>query len=157
MPTTSSSALRYPSPTAAPNVPQDVQNLASDLDRKVIPSFANITARNTGIPSPVQGQTCSVGGVLHVYDGAAWRWERRGFQNSTTDANGLIVVGHNLGTTPTGVIVTPGNQSTTLLNNIIDMHVSTTDSSGFVVWVRREDTNAILPSNQVQFSWIAFV
>lgn len=32
MPTTSNMALRYPAASAAPNVPQDIQNLAADVD-----------------------------------------------------------------------------------------------------------------------------
>lgn len=46
MPTTSSGALRYPASTAAPNVSQDIQNLATDLDQKVIVPVATPTARN---------------------------------------------------------------------------------------------------------------
>jgi hypothetical protein len=46
LPTTSSSGLRFPAPSAAPNVPADIQNLATDLDTKVVVSVANTTARN---------------------------------------------------------------------------------------------------------------
>lgn len=46
MPTTSSSGLRYPASSAAPNVPVDIQNLATDLDTKVIVQVASTTARN---------------------------------------------------------------------------------------------------------------
>lgn len=46
MATTTYSALRYPLSTAAPNVNQDIQNLASDLDQTVRRLVANPTARN---------------------------------------------------------------------------------------------------------------
>jgi hypothetical protein len=46
VPTTSSSGLRYPASSAAPNVPADLQNLATDLDTKVVVPVANTTARN---------------------------------------------------------------------------------------------------------------
>jgi len=46
LPTTSSSGLRYPASSAAPNVPADLQNLATDLDHAVVIQVANTTARN---------------------------------------------------------------------------------------------------------------
>lgn len=156
MPTTSSSALRYPDPSAAPNVAQDLQNLATDLDRKVIPAFANITARNTAIPSPVQGQTCSVGGVLHIHDGAGWRWERRGTVTGTTDASGFLVVPHGLGAAPTGVLMTPGNQATDLLNRILTVNCTGTDSANFVIYAKRTDTSAAIAPSLIVVSWLAF-
>lgn len=47
MPTTPNFALRYPAPSAAPNVPQDIGNLASDVDAalaRYTPLFARKTA-----------------------------------------------------------------------------------------------------------------
>lgn len=157
MPTTTHSALRYPASTAAPNVHQDIQNLATDLDDKVLPKFANITARNAAFTAPAQGDNCIVAGLLHVYDGAAWRWEKRGFTNATTDTAGVIVVPHGLGAQPTGVLITPGAQATALLDNIVNIHYTTTDSANFVAYVRRDDTNVLIASTQVQFAWQAFV
>jgi hypothetical protein len=46
LPTTSSSGLRFPASSAAPNVPVDIQNLATDLDTRVFVPVANTTARN---------------------------------------------------------------------------------------------------------------
>ena len=158
MPTTSSSSLRYPSSSAAPNVPQDMQNLATDLDRKVIPSFANIAARTAAIPSPTLGQTCSVAGVLHTYDGTAWRWQRTGIIGSqSTNTSGFLSVSHGLGATPTGVIITSGDQATDLLSRVLTFNVSSRDSTAFHVYVHRSDTGAPQASTTVQFYWIAFV
>ena len=38
MPTTTNTGLRYPASSVAPNVPQDIQNLATDLDVRVFPA-----------------------------------------------------------------------------------------------------------------------
>lgn len=42
MPTTSNRALRYPAPTAGPNVPQDIQNLATDVDNALALIFGKM-------------------------------------------------------------------------------------------------------------------
>lgn len=47
MPTTPSSALRYPQGTDSPNIAQYFQNLATDLDQKVVVQAANQTARTS--------------------------------------------------------------------------------------------------------------
>jgi hypothetical protein len=44
--TTTYSSLRYPLSTNTPNVNQDIQNLASDVDQKITLLVANATARN---------------------------------------------------------------------------------------------------------------
>jgi len=160
VPTTSSSGLRYPASSDTPNIPQDMQNLASDLDKKVLPSFASITARNTGIPSPTQGQCCTVNGMLHRYDGTAWRWHKTGYSSgagSVTDSGGNLVLAHGLGTTPTGVILTSGPQGSDLLNRVLTLNYTGADVTNFVVYAHRSDTSANLPSNQIQVAWLAFV
>lgn len=154
---TTSSGLRYPASSAAPNVSQDIQNLASDADAKVLPAYANITARNTAIPSPTQGRACTVAGVIHTYDGSGWRWAKRGYGIVTTDAGGNIVVTHGLGATPTGVLLTSGPQASDLLNRIVTMNYTGSDGTNFVIYVKRDDTNALLASNTVAFAWEAFV
>lgn len=159
MPTTSSSALRYPSSSASPNVPQDIQNLATDLDRKVLPQFATIAARNTAIPSPVQGQTCTVNGLVHTYTGAlGWQWENRGLIGTRdTNTGGFLSFDHGLGATPTGVIITPGKQATDLLDRVITISVYARNLTTVDLYVKRTDTSAALPSTAIQFAWIAFV
>jgi hypothetical protein len=70
---TPNSALRYPASGDAPNVPQDMQNLASDLDAKVFPQFASASVRDSTITAPIVGQGCIVAGGLQVYRAGAWR------------------------------------------------------------------------------------
>lgn len=69
---TVSSALRYPGSGDAPNVPQDIQNLAADLDAKVCPAFASTSLRDSTIVSPAQGQRCTVVGIEYVYRATSW-------------------------------------------------------------------------------------
>ena len=47
MPTTSK-GFRYPSGSAAPNVPQDIQNLAADVNSKATVSIADVNASGSG-------------------------------------------------------------------------------------------------------------
>lgn len=156
MATTSSSSLRYPVASAVPNVPQDIQNLASDLDRKVIPPFSTVSARDAAIPSPTQGQCCTVAGNFHTYDGSSWRWQRRGYTSGVTDSGGNLVIPHSLGTTPTGVLLASGPQGSDLLNRVLTLNYTGSDGSNFVVYAHRDDTNAALPGNQIQVAWLAF-
>lgn len=158
MPTTLSSGLRYPAASAAPNVPQDIQNLATDLDNKVVPSFTTIAARNAAITAPTLGQLCTVAGGIHRWDGAAWHWENRGYFVGTTDAGGFLVVPHSLGAAPgSGVQLTSGSQNTDLLARVLTLSVSSWDSSNFTVYAHRSDTSAALGTNSIQFSWTASV
>ena len=72
MPTDPLSAARYPASSAAPNVPQDIQNAVFDLSSQGIPRFATTAARDTAYPSPVAGQHAWVVDRLYVYTGSAW-------------------------------------------------------------------------------------
>jgi hypothetical protein len=75
LPTTSSSGLRYPASSAAPNVPADIQNLATDLDTKVIVQVANTTARNA--LTKFDGQRVYEQSTKRTFrwDGTNTRWE----------------------------------------------------------------------------------
>lgn len=75
MPSTPQSGLRYPSLSDDPNVPEDIQNLATDLDSRIIPRFTSTATRDSAITSPTEGQVCYVTGsdVLQYYSGSAWR------------------------------------------------------------------------------------
>lgn len=157
MPTTSSSGLRYPANSDSTTIAQYFQNLANDADRKVLPPFASIAARNSTIPSPTQGQGCTVAGRPHTYDGSAWRWTRTGFGSGTTDAGGHLIVPHSLGQIPTGVVMTHANGATDLLERVATFNVASWDSSNFVLYAHRSDTSAVLPTQPINFSWIAFV
>lgn len=91
MPNTPGAGLSYPALSDVPNVPSDMQALATDLDSQVVPRFATAVARDAAITSPVEGQLCylSAAGVkeLQKYDGAAWRGmgERPLFAYKSTD------------------------------------------------------------------------
>ena len=159
MPSTSS-GLRYPASTDSPFGSQQIQNLATDADAKVVPAYASTSARNTAIPSPAQGRMATVAGLLHRYDGTAWRYYKTGYSSgagSVTDSGGNLVIPHGLGVTPTGVILTSGPQGTDLLNRVLTLNYSGSDATNFVVYAHRSDTSANLPSNQIQVAWIAFV
>lgn len=71
MPSTLRAGYRYPSPGAAVNVPQDVQNLADDVSGWG-PEFATTGARDTLNPTPVLGDACRVAGQIKVYRSSAW-------------------------------------------------------------------------------------
>lgn len=156
MPTTSS-GLRYPALTDSPNGPLQIGNLASDLDGKVLPGYTTIAQRNAAIPAPAQNRPCIVAGALHIYDGVAWRWERRGLTNGTTDASGFLVIPHGLGATPTGVVVSSGPQANDTLNRTISVNWVSSDSSNFTAYVKGNPVGAVLASTQVQIAWQAFV
>ena len=155
MPTTSSSGLRYPASTDSPFGSQQIQNLATDLDKKVAPPFASISARNTAIPSPTQGQLCTVAGILHVHDGSGWRFTKYGQGNTVTDASGLVVITHGGGSTPLAWGVSPMNQSSDTLNTIVQLLAFSETSTTMTIRAVRTDTNAYLISNPVKYSWWA--
>jgi hypothetical protein len=155
LPTTSSSGLRFPASSDTPNVPQDIQNLAVDADRKVVPAFSTAAARNSVIPSPTQGQCCTVGGVLNVHDGSGWRSTRYGQGNTVTDGSGLITVAHNGGSTPLAWGVSPMNQSSDVLNTIVQTLAFAENATSLIIRAIRTDTNQYLISNPVKYSWWA--
>lgn len=73
MPTTPVNALRFPASSASPNVPQDIQNLATDIDLKLTASIATMAARPT--TNRVVGMTVRPldrPAVTYVWDGAKW-------------------------------------------------------------------------------------
>lgn len=155
MATTPNSALRYPAGTDAPAGSTQIQNLATDLDQKVIPHFASQSARNTAIPSPVQGQCCTVGTDLHTYDGSGWRFTRFGNITQSTDTNGLVTFSHGGGQTPLFWGVSVGAQATDSLN-VISKAISYSQTSTTLTarW-GRSDTSAYLASTLVAFYWWA--
>lgn len=72
--------LPFPEHVDVPDVPQDIEDLASALDSYIVPRFASATARNAAITAPQAGQLAyvtdpgsSVAPELQIYDGAAWR------------------------------------------------------------------------------------
>jgi hypothetical protein len=66
--------LRYPVDTDDFNVPQDIANLASDLDTKVVHRFGTLAALQAAYPSPQVGQVAWVTAMgLVAYNGFEWR------------------------------------------------------------------------------------
>lgn len=76
MPNTPQANLRYPSLSDTPNVPTDIQELATDVDSLVIPRYATTVARDAAITSPTEGQVCYVSATgvktLFQYSGSTW-------------------------------------------------------------------------------------
>lgn len=70
MPTTKA-ALRYPAAGAAVNVPQDIQNLASDLDG-LAGAYGSTAARDSANTSPASNDFARAGGVGYIYRASAW-------------------------------------------------------------------------------------
>lgn len=77
MPDTPISLITYPASSNAPNVPSDMQAMASDMDSILIPKFANATARNTAFSSPVDGNHCWLNDLhrLQVYRDSYSAWQ----------------------------------------------------------------------------------
>jgi hypothetical protein len=153
--------MRYPAASAAPNVNQDIQNLANDVQTAVLPRFTSITNRNAGIPSPVASQACIVAGELHVYDGSKWNFKTKGrvmynVGSPTTDAGGSYVFPHGLGVTPSAVSITTGQQASDLLQRIGVVKLINWDASNIVVCFVRTDTSAYLTASLLSFDWVAW-
>lgn len=55
-----------------PNVPRDILAVLNALRPIVRPRYANATARDAAITSPLAGQKCVVNGVEQTYDGTNW-------------------------------------------------------------------------------------
>lgn len=72
MPTTPRTSTPYPAYSDVPDVPADLQALILALEPYVNLRYANTTARDADITSPIAGMQCSVAGVPYVYTGSAW-------------------------------------------------------------------------------------
>ncbi len=72
--TTAINALRYPTLSDSPNAQTAVQNLASDLDPKLVPVYSTTGNRDSAITAPTQGQVAFVTGTgeLYRYNGSLW-------------------------------------------------------------------------------------
>lgn len=75
MPTTTYAGLRYPQNSDGPYGPQQVQNLATDVDTKVIVPVASSSARTalTGVPAGLMVYEQSTK-RYYYYDGSAWQY-----------------------------------------------------------------------------------
>lgn len=73
MPTTAINALPSPDGNAPNFPPTHFDALNAVLDRKIVASFASVTARNTAITAPTENMVCSVAGFVQVYRAGSWR------------------------------------------------------------------------------------
>jgi hypothetical protein len=66
--------LTYPALTDQPNGPAQLQTLVGQLDTRLIPRFANATARDAAITAPVEGMYADLADtdVLWRYSGTLW-------------------------------------------------------------------------------------
>lgn len=73
MPTDPLTASRYPASSAAPNVPQDIQNAVSDLSINTCPRFASTTARDSAYTAYTNaGGTLANGRSCWTDDAGYW-------------------------------------------------------------------------------------
>lgn len=106
MATTPTAALRYPTSTFVPNIPQDVQNLATDLDQKVVVPVATQAARDAltkyvGLEVARQDS----GGRHERWNGS--RWTRVSTSDSTIGSDYLtaqVIVGGTVAWTDYAVV-----------------------------------------------------
>lgn len=153
MPTTSW-GMRYPASSAAPNVNQDIQNLATDVQSFTVPRFSTAAARNAALPSPQSGQLAVVAGSVHAYDGSGWRFTLHGQVTGTTDVNGVLLITHGGGQTPTSVQLTPVGSGDT-----VDLRVKwvvfSVDSTYIQARAVNTNTTAYFASAAMSFYWTA--
>lgn len=71
------SAITYPQNTDAPNIPNHMSGMATDLDRILIPRYSSASARDTAIPSPTDGMLCyrTDTSQLEHYRGSYGAWQ----------------------------------------------------------------------------------
>lgn len=75
MPTTPIGGAPYPAPTAADNVPADLQALAVWVSTRTVMTFADAAARDAAIDTPTAGMVAwlDTPGALTVRTASAWR------------------------------------------------------------------------------------
>lgn len=105
MATTPQGSLRYPTSGNSTNVPQDIQNLATDLDSKILNRYTTTTARDAAITSPASGQMAIAAEKPYLRVSGAWRGLPKaaagGIFSGTLNATGDVNITHGLGLTPT--------------------------------------------------------
>lgn len=85
-----------PVPTYGPNTFTDLATLAAGLEALGVPPFPDTTTRDATITAAVQGQCCTVAGVLYIYSGSSWGQVQGGGGASLN----RTVVGDDSTTTP---------------------------------------------------------
>lgn len=78
MGTTNINQLRYADTGDVPNLSTITQNLATDVDTRLVPRFVSTAARDATITAPVRGMVCTVCAsngarvYTYAYNGSAW-------------------------------------------------------------------------------------
>lgn len=111
MATTANQGLRYPALGDAANGPVAVQNLAQDLEPKLVQYFATVAARTTALPAPGPGMLtwCNDIKRLEVWDGAVGWIAIAPIRNT----RGGFALGVNLGTPGGGAYTVPWTVAST--------------------------------------------
>lgn len=144
----------------------------------ITPVAPRVAARGGVIPVTTQAQldalnavaTASIpllvdhNGVIKRSTGSGWANLTQalsspftsGYANTSTDINGLVHVTHGLGVTPTSVLITISNGPVGIdILLSARSYQSWWNATTFDVQITRLDTNALLNSNPVSFSWMA--
>lgn len=154
MPTTNL-GLRYPAQSDAPNVAQDLQNLASDTDAKLrIPVVSTISARNSH-GTPYAGKQMLVGGNLHTHDGTDWRFTLTGTVAGTGNGSGMLSIAHGGGRTPTDWGFSQNNTGVDSVNYSLKIIRWSADATNLTVRAVNEDSNVYMASNPINVTWWA--
>lgn len=129
MPTTAINGLRKPAVSDSPNGPQQISNLADDVDKKLVAVFATTTARDAAITTPTDGMICYVTADDYYYERVNGAWVKR------TNFGGFS------GTPAAGVVPAAGRHLTT---KIIRDTVSFNSSGEATVTFPGSFTNGVL-------------
>ena len=137
------------------------------MDQTVM-RFASAAARTAAIPAPVEGMMSTLDDTNRTerYDGATWRPTSRvagGKVTTTSDANGLVVVGHGLGAIPKWGVPAIGKQSSAALDSVMkllawdDATPPGTATNMYFRTYRHDGTNGVATpfSTAVTFYWSA--
>lgn len=163
MATTPQGSLRYPTSGNSTNVPQDIQNLATDLDSRIVNRYATTTARGVAISSPINGQLAFTGGQLGLYSDSLWRLLPKavngGNLNVTTSVGGDVNITHGLGATPTYARVDAFDLATFGIYGKFTVHTLSSTVIGFRVYDNRTagTTNSVFASTSGQVLWSAYI
>lgn len=160
MATTPQGSLRYPTSGNSTNVPQDIQNLATDVDSKIINRYTTTTARNSAIATPVNGQFAFAGGQVYVYSDSLWRLLPKAVAGGSLDvslsAGGDVNITHGLGATPTYARVDSFDLATFGIYAKMAVHTLNSTIIGFRAFDTRSGTALVSPVSG-KILWSAYI
>jgi hypothetical protein len=128
--------------------PATLLSRTATADRNGLVQYANVTEARDGLTT---SRAMSPGTTRQFFD---YRL-RGGVMNGSTDANGDILVIHNLGRQPASALATLLAGSPVIPQHLT-LGVYGFNATTFTVRVWRRDTGTVLASNPVNFSWLAF-